>query len=102
MYVDDFVYFSADPDVEKAFETQLSQQIKVDFMGTAEWFVGIKFDGSFSSDGKVDCPLSQEAYANIIVEAMGLGDASVSPLMTPFRSGYPIDAVPHQEMSTEA
>ena len=33
---------------------------------------------------------------------MGLSDASVSPLMTPFRSGYPVDAIPPLEMSAEA
>jgi hypothetical protein len=99
LYVDDFVYFSADDEVEQHFESILSTKIKVDFLGPAEWFVGIKFDWTFSSDGHVDCRLSQEAYANVIVETMGLSDASVSPKMTPFRSGYPIDIIPHRDMS---
>jgi len=30
---------------------------------------------------------------------MGLTDAAVSPRMTPFRSGFPVDAVPDKEMS---
>jgi hypothetical protein len=101
LYVDDFVYFSADPAVERSFEQQLSSKIKVDFMGAAEWFVGIKFDWSYSSDGHVDCRLSQEAYVHVIVESMGLTDASVSPKMTPFRSGYPIDAIPSRDMTSE-
>jgi hypothetical protein len=45
--------------------------------------------------------LSQEGYAAAIVEEMGLSAANKSPLMTPFRSGLPIDANPHVEMSPE-
>jgi hypothetical protein len=101
LYVDDFLYFSPDSEVEKHFELSLSKKIKVDFMGDAEFFLGIKFDWVFAADGHLDCCLSQEAYANLIVESMGLSDASVSPKMTPFRSGYPIDTIPKKEMSAD-
>jgi hypothetical protein len=101
LYVDDFLYFSPDDAVEKHFELSLAKKIKVDFMGDAEFFLGIKFDWVFSSDGHLDCRLSQEAYSQLIVDAMGLSDCSVSPKMTPFRSGYPIDMIPCKEMSIE-
>jgi len=101
LYVDDFLYFSPDSAVEKHFEQSLSTKIKVDFMGDAEFFLGIKFDWVFSDDGHLDCRLSQEAYSNVVVESMGLSDSSVSPKMTPFRSGYPIDMIPPKDMSAE-
>ena len=101
LYVDDFLYFSPDKEVKKHFELSLATKIKDDFMGDAEFFLGIKFDWVFSPDGHLDCRLSQEAYANVIVDAMGLADASVSPKMTPFRSGCPIDTIPRKDMSDE-
>jgi len=101
MYVDDFIYFSLDDEVEKYFENALSQKLKVDFMGEAEWFLGMKFDWSHSSDGNVHCRLSQEGYAATIVKEMGLTNSNKAPLMTPYRSGLPIDTIPHVEMSAE-
>ena len=75
--MDDFLYFSPDASVEHYFE--LGAKINVDFMGDAEWFIGMKFDWSYLPDGHLECRLSQEAYANVIVESMGLSEASVSP-----------------------
>ena len=43
-YVDDFIYFSADPNIEKHFKTALSSKVKVDFMGQVDYFVGMLFD----------------------------------------------------------
>jgi hypothetical protein len=43
LYVDDFVYFSANPAVEALFEWLLKERIKVNFMGLVEWFLGIHF-----------------------------------------------------------
>jgi hypothetical protein len=101
MYVDDFIYFSCDDEVEKYFETALSQKLKVYFMGEAEWFLGKKFFWSRTSDGNVHCQLSQEGYAATIVEEMGLSNANKTPLMTPYRSGFPIDTIPSIEISPE-
>jgi len=102
IYVDDIVYFSASDDVERFFEQALKQKINVDFMGDAEFFLGLKFDWIISPNGDVDCRISQEAYANSIVDELGLSQANVSPLMTPFRSGFPVDTIPHVDMSVEA
>ena len=98
LYVDDFVYFSPDGDVESYFETALSQKIKVDFMGEAEFFLGMKFDWFPSEDGHIDCRISQEAYANTIASEMGLQKHNVSPMMTPFRTGLPVDTIPNVTM----
>jgi len=101
IYVDDIIYFIVDDEVEQYFFTALSQKLKVDFIGDAKWYIGIKFDWIRSPDGCLACHLSQEGYASTIVEEMGLSSATKCPLMTPFRSGLPVDAIPHVDMSTE-
>jgi hypothetical protein len=101
IYVDDIIFFSPDDEVEHYFCTALSQKLKVDFVGDAEWYVGIKFDWLKSSDGTLACHLSQEGYASTIVDGMGLSSATKCALMTPFRSGFPVDAIPHVDMSPE-
>jgi hypothetical protein len=80
LYVDDFIYFSLD----------------------AEWFLGMKFDWSHLQDGSISCRISQEGYASTIANEMGLSSANKNPLMTPFRSGLPVDAIPTIDMSPEA
>jgi hypothetical protein len=97
--VDDLLYFSLDNEVENYFRTVPSQKLNVNFVGDAEWFVSMKFDWHTSSTGRTSCHLSQEGYVATIVEAMGLTHANKSPLMTPFCSGFPIDAIPHIDMS---
>ena len=44
LYVDDFVFFSESSAEEKRFESLLSERIKVDFMGEAEFFLGQAFE----------------------------------------------------------
>jgi hypothetical protein len=38
LYIDDFVYFSADNAVEAKFQCLLKEYITVDFLGRVEWF----------------------------------------------------------------
>lgn len=99
LYVDDFVYFSPSVDVESYFESALKQRMTVDFMGDAEWFLGLQFSWPFSSSGELSCRLSQEGYIQSIVSDLGLTHANICPTMTPFRSGLPVDAIPHVELS---
>jgi hypothetical protein len=101
LYVDDFLYFSLDDEVENYFQNALSQKLKVDFLGDAEWFLGMKFDWTQQQDGNVVCRISQEGYAATIANELGLSSANKNPLMTPFRSGLPIDAIPKVDMSPE-
>jgi hypothetical protein len=102
LYVDDLIYFSADPLVEKQFEQEFASRVKVDFMGEADYYLGTHFDWKRDSDGQVTCHLSQEGYANMFVDAMGLQDAVTSPKMTPYRSGLPIDTLLHSGTEQDA
>ena len=99
LYVDDLVYFSADPLVEQKFEQDLASRVNVDFMGEADYYLGTHFDWRRDSDGNVTCHLSQEGYAQMMVDAMGLQDATTSNKMTPYRSGLPIDTLQSSSMS---
>jgi Reverse transcriptase (RNA-dependent DNA polymerase) len=100
IYVDDLIYFSADPEVEKKFESDFASRVTVDFMGDAEFYLGTKFDWLHEPDGHVTCHLSQEGYAHMIVDAMGLQDAVTSLKMTPYRSGLPIDSLPRLALTS--
>lgn len=93
LFVDDFIYFSPNPDIEKHFEQALTSKAKVDFMGQIDYFLGILFDWRWHKDGSISVHLSQEAYANQIVESLGLSDSVSSPTMMPYQSGPPIDTI---------
>jgi len=101
IYADDIIYLSVDDEVEHFFCMALSHKLKVDFIVDAELYIRIKFDWLKSPDGSTACRLSQEGYAATIVEEMGLSSATKCPLMTPFWSALPVDAIPHEEMSLE-
>jgi hypothetical protein len=57
IYVDDIIYFSLDDDVEQHFCSALSQKVNMDFVGDAEWYLGIEFDWHKSADGTMSCCL---------------------------------------------
>jgi hypothetical protein len=93
LYVDDFVYFSPDDAVEKKFERLLAKHLKVDFMDTVEWFLGIHFQWQVTPDS-VSVHLGQAGFAANLAEQFNQHLKSPSPLATPYRSGIPIDAIP--------
>ncbi len=62
LYVNDFVYFSEDPQVEALFCQLLSQRCKVNFMGIVSWFLGIHFSWQISPSS-VTVHLNQASFA---------------------------------------
>eukprot|EP00558_Chaetoceros_sp_UNC1202_P009040 CAMPEP_0197232302 /NCGR_PEP_ID=MMETSP1429-20130617/152_1 /TAXON_ID=49237 /ORGANISM="Chaetoceros sp., Strain UNC1202" /LENGTH=1842 /DNA_ID=CAMNT_0042690279 /DNA_START=1 /DNA_END=5529 /DNA_ORIENTATION=- len=101
LYVDDFIYFSKSPEVEKHFETEFGDKTSVDFMGPATHFLGIKIQHKKDQDGHVEIRLSQEAFAEQLIQSTGLDGPEVSSKPTPYRSGHPVDAVRHREMTDD-
>jgi len=99
LYVDDFIYFSTDPNVEKAFEEKLSKLTTVDFLGQATHFLGIRFQWRCTK-GRVQAHLSQEAFADNLIQSAGLHQESVSANITPYRSGCPVDSLPYKNNNT--
>jgi hypothetical protein len=96
LYVDDFVYFSENSEVERRFEQLLSRLVTVDFMGTVDWFLGTHFQWS-CSNGDVSVHLSQTGFAAHLVEANNVHERNITPDATPYRSGLPIDACPESD-----
>ncbi len=83
LYVDDFVYFSEDPEVESLFERLLWERVKVDFMGLVEWFLGIHFSWRMTSS-RVNVHLNQTGFATNLVEQFCRDSWDATLMATPF------------------
>ena len=94
IYVDDFVYFSTDPEVESIFEQKLNALHTTDFMGKVTHFLGIKFQWKETQE-RLSVHLSQEAFSDNLIAEAGLSNDSATIKPTPFRSGLPIDSIKH-------
>ena len=94
LYVDDCIYYSTDPDVEKEFETRLADIMnnQISFMGTVTHFLGIKFDCIRNHDNNLNIYMSQTAFIDSLVHHSNL--SSTNSVNTPYRSGYPVDTIP--------
>ena len=101
VYIDDFIYFSTDKTVEKAFETKLSALTDVDFIGDVSHFLGIKFTWT-NSPSSLSVHLSQGLFVENLAYNMGLDPDSKSAPKAPYCSGLPIDSIPTTPMSTSA
>ena len=100
LYVDDFVYFSKDPEVERRFEQLLARLVTVNFMGTVDWFLGTHFQWS-CYNGEVSVHLSQTGFAAHLVEDNAVHVRNITPDATPYRSGLPIDACPESDKADD-
>ena len=63
VYVNDYVYFSYDPAVERDFECLLQVKVKIDIMGPVDWILGTSFDWQHQFNGELSVHLSQAVYA---------------------------------------
>lgn len=50
LYVDDFCYFSPDPEVEQKIQDALNQHFTVDYEDEVDWFLGQKFSWKITDD----------------------------------------------------
>jgi hypothetical protein len=101
IYVDDIIYFSTSDAVERRFESLLSTLGNVDFMGQVSHFLGIEFTWVHHDDGHLSVSLTQLSFAEILIDSLGFTSASISTFLTPYRSGFPIDSIPQDTMSTQ-
>jgi hypothetical protein len=86
------VYFLEDPNVEALIKHLLQEQVKVDFMGLVEWFLGFYFSWRFTSL-RVDVHLNQTGFAANSVEHFCRDSWDPTPTVTPYWSGVPIDSI---------
>ena len=90
-YVDDFACFSTHEAVETWFESGLAERVKVDFMGTVSYFLGVFFEWT-ATPKRVSAHMSQEGFLTELLDRHGLTDCNPCP--TPYRSGFVIDRIP--------
>ena len=94
LYVDNFVFYSSDPTQEALFQTFLQEQIRVDFMGYVDYFLGVAFTWLHNIDGKISVHLCQSEFTEFTVYGFSVQSVNKVPNMTPYRSSFPIDSIP--------
>jgi hypothetical protein len=99
IYVDDIIYFSASDAVEWKVESLLSTIGSVDFIGKVSLFLGIEFNWIHNPDGHLSVHLTQQSFAENLVESLGFDSLGFSSYTTPYRLSAPIDSAIHEQMS---
>ena len=94
LYVDDFVFYSEDPAQEEKFRVELAKNIKVDFMGDVDYFLGTAFTWLRHDNGHVSVHLCQSAFTEHTAHRFAVSKMKRVPNMTPYRPGLPIDSIP--------
>lgn len=89
-----FVYYSVNPDEEKLFRKTLADKITVDFMGEVDFFLGSAFTWTKHNDGNLSVHMCQSAFTDFTAHRFGVDKYNLTPNMTPYRSGLPIDSIP--------
>jgi len=100
IYVDDIIYFSSSDAVEKVFEEGLSKIGNVDFMGQVSHFLGIEFSWKHHADGNLSVSLTQQSFAENLIDSVNYTTASTSTHVSPYRPGLPIDSIPLSTLSS--
>ena len=91
VYVDDFIYFSSDPESEKWFETALGKVLTVDFMGPVTYFLGCRYQWNRTPTGGLSLHVSQPGFTEQLLQKFNMADCN--PATSPYRSGIPIDRI---------
>jgi hypothetical protein len=93
IYVDDIIYFSMDDQVERVSEEKLSSIGNVDFMGKVSHILGIEFNWKNHDRGHLSVSLTQQSFAENLVDSVNYSTASTSTYVTPYRSGLSIYSI---------
>jgi len=102
IYVDDIIYFSANDDVERKFESLLSTIGNVDFMGQVSHFLGIEFTWKHLPDGHLSVSLTQQSFLDQLLVSLNISIDSSSSCTSPYQAHCHIDSIQHQDMSADA
>lgn len=94
--MDDFTYFLASHEVEKAFEHLLNQELQVEYMGDDAWFLGCYYTWQKTEDGRLTVSVTQTAKIESLLEEHKMDDCNSVP--TPYRAGVVIDQLPHDDV----
>ena len=92
IYVDDFAFFSQDPQVEHMFMSALKKRVVVVFM-SVDYFLGTAFTCKRHDTGHLSIHLCQSVFTEFAANCCAVDKLNPSPAMTPYRSGLPIDFI---------
>mmetsp|Transcript_2888 Transcript_2888/g.4074 ORF Transcript_2888/g.4074 Transcript_2888/m.4074 type:complete len:322 (-) Transcript_2888:372-1337(-) len=95
LYVDDFIYFSSDLNVEKEFETRFSTQFEMELNEPIQHFLGIKFQCNKDPNGDITIHMGQKSFTDSLVYSANLQDPAVISPKTPYKAGFPVDKIPY-------
>ncbi len=62
-------------------------------MGQVSYFLGIEFAWQHHPDGHLTVSLTQQSFAETLIESLGFDTLNGSTFATPYRSGIPIDSI---------
>jgi hypothetical protein len=101
-YVDNCAYYGTDDVTESWFQAALGERLKIDFMGDLLYYLGVHYDWQTTKDGRLTVHLSQEGHIYKMLENNNMRSTdSHFPVSTPYRSGTPIDRIPHDGVTPE-
>jgi hypothetical protein len=100
IYLDNFVYFSKNPEVKRQFKQLLANLVTVEFMGNVDWFLGTHFQWSCTDD-EVSVHLSQTGFEAHLVEDNNVHTCNITPNATPYCSGLPVNACPESDKADD-
>jgi hypothetical protein len=86
--------------VEREFKKQLSTIGNVDFMGQVSHFLGIEIGWKHHPDGNLSVSVTQQFFAENLVDSVNYTSSSVSTFVSPYRSGLPIDSISTSTLSS--
>ena len=92
LYVDDFVYYSKSPQVEKAFEDKLKLLLDIEFESNMQNFLGQKVR-IHEEENDMNIFLSRQSTTEELIHKAVLSEVSTSSKPTPYRSGYSVDKI---------
>jgi len=84
LYVDNFVFFLTSPEEEELFRQELAANIKVDFMGDVDYFLGSAFTWKRLPDGHISVHLCQSTFTEFTSQRFGVDHMNPVPNMTPY------------------
>ena len=84
MYVDDFIFYSTDPEEERKFKEELAKHMNVDFMGDVDYFLGTSCTCLHHGNYHVSVCLTQTAFAKFCAHRFGVDRMNIVPSMTPY------------------
>ncbi len=100
IYVDNIIYFSSSDEVERYFESRLSEIGDVDFMVKVSHFLGIEFTWNELPDGHLSVSLTQQSFIESLLDSLNISIEGISTYSSPYRSGVHIDSILHEDMTS--